>query len=84
MSGYQRPRYGVGRGRMQLPRPTYPPVAAPIDSAFQMLEIADTNNLKVGQEAQIPSLLLTDSNHVTWRVTVNTDGTLNTAKVPPR
>jgi hypothetical protein len=84
MSGYQRPRYGVGRGRMELPRVQFAPVSAAINSAFQIIEIADAQNLKTGQEAQVPSVLLTDRNNVTWRLTVNTDGTLSVLQVQPR
>jgi hypothetical protein len=87
MSGYQRPRYGVGRGVLSLPRIAPGPsaqVAAQANAAFAQIEMADAQNLKTGQEAQVPAVLLTDTNNVTWRVTINTDGTINTAKVPVR
>ena len=84
MSGYQRPRYATGRGRMTLARPTFAPIAATMDAAFSTIELADAQNLKLGQEAQVAALLLTDANGVTWRVRVNTDGSLATTRVPPR
>lgn len=87
MSGYQRPRYGVGRGVLSLPRVSPGPsaaVAAQVNTAFAQIEMADSQNLKTGQEAQVPAVLLTDTNNVTWRVTINTDGTINTVQVPVR
>lgn len=87
MSGtpYQRPRYGTGTGRMQLPRSTgIKDVATAYNSAATILELADMQNHKAGQEAQASSMLLTDSAGVTWRLTVDTAGVLHTVRVPPR
>lgn len=84
MSGYQRPRYATGRGVLNLPRVTFGPVAEPVNSAFAALEMADQQNLKLGQDAQVASLLLTDPDNVTWRVTISTGGVLTAVKVPPR
>jgi hypothetical protein len=86
MSGtpYQRPRYGVGRGRMQLPRVDFGPVAQQVNGAFTIIEMADNQNLKTGQDAAVSALLLTDANNVTWRVTASTDGTLALVQVPVR
>lgn len=87
MSGtpYQRPRYGTGTGRMQLPRATsVKDVVSAHNGAATILELADMQNHKSGQEPQASSMLLTDSGGVTWRLTVDTAGVLHTAKVPPR
>lgn len=84
MSGYQRPRYGTGRGILNLPRVTFAPVAEPVNAAFASLEMADQQNLKLGQDAQVASLLLTDADNVTWRVTITTAGALHAVRVPPR
>lgn len=84
MSGYQRPRYATGRGTLNLPRVTRSRDAEQINSAFASLEMADQQNLKLGQDAQVASLLLTDTNGVTWRVTITTAGLLQASQVPPR
>lgn len=86
MSGtpYQRPRYATGLGKLTLPRLTSGPGAQQINNAFQMLELADQLNLKLGQQAQVSSLLLTDADGVTWRLGVTTDGQPQFVKVLPR
>lgn len=87
MSGtpYQRPRYGTGSGRMQLPRATsVRDVVSAHNGAATIIELADMQNHKSGQEAQASSMLLTDSAGVTWRLTVDTAGVLHTVRVPPR
>lgn len=81
---YQRPRYAIGHGRMQLPRAAAAPTAAQINGAFAIIEMADAVNLKLGAEAQVAAVLLTDADNVTWRVTVNTNGTLSVLQVPVR
>jgi len=84
MSGYQRPRNTTSRGRLVLPRVASTSAAAvPVNGGFASIEMADAENLKRGQEAAVPSLVLTDSTGVSWRVTVTPAGVLHTVKVAP-
>ena len=85
MSGFQRPRWGIGRGRLQLPRiASGAPVTETVNNAFTVLETADAENVKRGQEISLPALLLTDADGATWRVTVSAAGALTTARVPAK
>jgi len=87
MSGasYKRPLYGSGTGRMQLARATsLKDVVNAHNSAATVIELADSQNVKNGQETQASSLLLTDTSGVTWRITVSPAGALQTVRVPPR
>lgn len=81
MSGYQRPP-GIATTLLRLPRVARTGADNPINQAFTLLEQADTQNLKRGQEIALPSLLLTASDGSTWRVTIAGDGQLTASQVP--
>lgn len=81
MSGYQRPKT-QGTPPLRLPRVTGDtPGASQINAAMQQLENADGQNLKRGQETQHASLILTDTNKISWRVTVSTTGALAVTRI---
>lgn len=76
MSGYQRPRT-AGAAPLRLPRmPSDVPGGSEMNSAMQQIENADAQNLKRGHETQHASLIMTDQNKVSWRITVSTSGAL--------
>lgn len=80
MSGYQRPP-GVATVVLRLPRVPSQGNGFFINQAFTLLEGADTQNLKRGQELALPSVLLTSPNGGTWRLTVDNAGNLTLAQV---
>lgn len=82
MSGFQRPG-GMAVPLLRLPRvPSKGGQSDPVNQAFGLLEQADAQNLKRGQEIALPSLLLTADDGSTWRITVAGDGQLTASQVP--
>jgi hypothetical protein len=74
VSGYQRP-LSPGAPRMNLTRAAPgTPNADVINQAFTLLEMADGQNVKRGQETQQRSMLLTAQTGQTVRLTVTVTG----------
>lgn len=81
--------YGVrasprrGTQPLRLPRvPLSAPGAQTVNNAFDLLERADSQNLKVGQAAAAVVVLLQSPDGVTWQLSVDNNGALTVQQAP--
>lgn len=82
MSG-RAPAARGGALALRLPRVTARYDPTQINTAFDLLERADAQSVKVQQQPGFPSIVLLSPTHIAYLLTVTDDGQLEVAQMPP-